>query len=96
MALILSLDEGDDLFVDDQRIVINNIRGDGDIDIYVNGKAMQIGDAEMTEVFPSVFISAGLLSNNPSGIRLAIKAPRSMVILRGTLYRRAAEHAAVQ
>ena len=95
MALILSVDEGDDLFVDDQRIVINNIRGDGDVDIYVDGKVMQIGDAEMTEVFPDVFISAGLLTNNPSGIRLAIKAPRRMIILRGSLYR-AGENALAQ
>lgn len=87
MPLILSVKKGDDIFIDDNRVVVSEIGGDGDVSVVANGKPVALGDDKMTEVFPDVLISAGLLGNNPRFVRLIIKAPRRMEILRGDRYR---------
>lgn len=87
MPLIITLGIDEDVFIADDRIVVKEIYGDGDIDIEANGEPMQIGDAEMSEVFPDVMMSAGLLANHPNFIRLVIDAPREKRILRGDKYR---------
>ena len=87
MPLILSVTEGDDIFINDDRLIVEAIYGDGRCDVMLGDQEFEIGDAKSVEVMPEVLVSAGLLANNPRYVRLVFKAPRSIMILRGEKYR---------
>lgn len=86
MALVLSLTEQDQVFVDDVPITLKAIYGDGRCDLLVEGEVLEIMDTHSTEVLPNVMISAGLLAPNTKQIRLIFNAPRVIEIWRAKEY----------
>jgi sRNA-binding carbon storage regulator CsrA len=86
MALILSLREGESFYVDDHRIVLHKIKSPESFVIQTpDGKYHKIVEAEATEALPDVMISAGY-RHEFGQARIAIEAPRSMIILREHMY----------
>lgn len=94
MPLILSVTEGDDIYIDDDRVLVSRIIGETEVEIEVDGGPMSLFDDKATEVFPDVLISMGLLANNPRFVRLIITAPREKIILRGEKYREKIDYVA--
>jgi sRNA-binding carbon storage regulator CsrA len=86
MALIISLKRGEDLYVEDDRLVVTEIREDGSCLVSTDKGDFEVVDDQMVEVFPDVFVSAGNRAHIYT-VRLAVDAPREKVILRGTKYR---------
>lgn len=82
MPLILSVKEKDRLFIDEDQVTVGAIYGDGQVDLEVNSRLVTIGDERATEIIPEVMVSAGLLANNPTKIRLIFKAPAHVKIRR--------------
>ena len=84
MALVLSLRKGDDFYVGDERFVVLAIHSPTAFSLMHerSKNTFQIGDAKAIEVYPSVFVSAG---EKPEAMiaRVAIDAPRSLLIVRG-------------
>ncbi|MCO5157855.1 MAG: carbon storage regulator [Aquamicrobium sp.] len=83
MALVLSLKSGDDVFIGGQCFSVGKIDTENDFSLIgPGGKIHRITDAESEEVMAEVYISAG--SNPPIGtVRVAIEAPKDVLILRG-------------
>lgn len=80
MPLILSVEEGDVLFVGDVTVRVDTIFGDGRCSVMVGDEEHLIGDNHATEIVPEVLVSAGLLGNNAKFVRLIFNAPRSIGI----------------
>jgi hypothetical protein len=84
VALVLSLLKGQDFYVGDERFVVAGIQSPTVFTLLHegSGKIFKIVDAEQTEVLDGVRISAGI---KPEAMiaRVAIEAPRTMLILRG-------------
>ena len=88
MALVLSLREGQDFYLDDQRVLVTRVDGLMNFELTVarTGKKFAITDAEAAEVLPNVFVSAG--DRPQRGLaRVAIDAPREVRITRGDKWR---------
>lgn len=82
MALILSVRKGDKIAVGESMITVGNVYGEGAVDVFVDDEKYEIDDTKMTTVCPNVEVAAGFLSNTISHIRLIIKAPREIPIVR--------------
>jgi sRNA-binding carbon storage regulator CsrA len=87
MPLVLSLREGQDFFVDEERFVVLKIE---DIERFTlrsdSGRTHKINDTMAEEVLEDVFVSSGLTMQ--AGVaRVAIEAPHDVLILRGDNYR---------
>jgi hypothetical protein len=94
MALVLTLKEGQDFFVEEVRFVVEEVLGPlrfrlsymrevspGEINV-TQPRSVEITDARATEVLPDVLVSAGW--NAPSAkARVVIEAPAQILILRG-------------
>lgn len=88
MSLVLSMREGDDFYVANVRFVLREVHAETRFDLYLPStkQLFKISEKEAINVLPDVFISAG--DRGQSGIaRVAIDAPRSILILRGDSYR---------
>lgn len=93
MALILSLKEGHDFFVDEERFELHQILGENEFIIKAmsdpNGKPpkqWRITDECNQEIMSDVFVSAGEM-HQISVASVVVEAPRSILILRGDLKR---------
>ncbi len=84
MALVLSLKVGQDFYVGDERILVLDIFTPTSFALIHerSGRVVRVSDARASEVLPNVFVSAG---EKPEAMiaRVAIDAPRSMLIIRG-------------
>lgn len=104
MALVLSLREGQDFFVEDERFIVTKIMSGARFvlqkyqesklgrTLVKNRVNFDITDQCSSEISDGVFVSAG--SGAQFGtVRVAIEAPRELLILRGDKKR--VGHAAV-
>ena len=87
MPLVLSLREGQDFFIEEERFVVLKIE---DIDRFTlradSGRTHRINDTMAEEVMEDVFVSSGLTTQ--MGVaRVAIEAPHDVLIQRGDNYR---------
>ena len=93
MALVLSLRAEQDFYVGEERFAVVEILTEHSFSIRrdSDGKCYTIGADERTEVLPDVFVSAG---PKPEAMvaRVAIDAPRSMLVLRGDRKRNPPSH----
>ena len=90
MALVLSLREGQDFYLDDTQVRVTKVSGMMRFELFVPSRNTSHGitDEESIEVIEDVFISAG--DRPQKGVaRVAIDAPRSILIARGDRYREA-------
>ncbi len=94
MALVLSLHAGEDFYVDDTRVVVEEIVSDTKFVLSVDGKRHEIVDDAAREIAPKIWVSVGdkpkmttPSKKAPLLIRAAIDAPRDKLILRGPNYR---------
>ena len=88
MALVLSLREGQDFYLDDAQVLVTRVDGlmHFQLMLAASGQSFVITDAESVEVLPDVFVSAG--DRPQRGIaRVAIDAPREIRITRGDRWR---------
>lgn len=88
MPLVITVEEGEALYIDDERFVIKKIYSDGKCDISAGWETITLGDLKAEEISPEVWVAAGLLSENARFLRLIFKAPRSISIQRGSRYRK--------
>lgn len=86
MALVLSLKEGEDVFVDDDRVLLRAVASTDRFEVVSRLGTFSVSDQKMVEVLPDVFMSAGNRTHQGT-VRLSIEAPPSKVILRGARYR---------
>jgi hypothetical protein len=86
MPLVLSLHSGDDFYVADQQVVVGAVLGMSRFEVTVtsSGRKYVISDEEAVELreIRDVFLSAGGRPQNGVA-RVAIDAPRSVLIVRG-------------
>jgi hypothetical protein len=90
MALVLMLREGEDFFIGGQRVVLEKIDSQSAFVLYrdADGKRFSIQEGRATELFKGVMVSAG--ARGQLGLaRVSIEAPRSIMIVRGEVTRRA-------
>ncbi len=87
MPLVITMEEREEFYIDDERFMVKKIYSDGKCDILAGDKTITIGDLKAEEVSPEVWVAAGLLSENARFLRLIFKAPRSISIQRGSRYR---------
>ncbi len=80
MPLIISMEEGDSFYIDDEVFVIHKIYSDGKCEIRDRNKTTMVGDLKSEEIHPHVWVAAGLLSENAKFLRLIFKAPRTITI----------------
>lgn len=87
MALVLSLKNGDDFWVDGRKIVVSKVIDENQLELTDDaGTPHKITDSEMTEIMPDVFVSAASYFKL-GAVRIALDAPREIEILRGDRYR---------
>lgn len=88
MPLVLSLRQRQDFFVGDERFVIDHVYSDTHFRIRheATGKVFDITDTMSTEILPDVRVFAGD-QEQAMLVRVAIEAPREIVVLRGERYR---------
>ena len=88
MALTLSMSRWDDFYLDDHCVIVTEIVSPTHTVVMTEDKVKHdILDDKATEILPDVFVSVGH-HRNPNGVRLAIRAPRSIRILTGANYRK--------
>lgn len=88
MALVLSLRQGEDFYVEDERFIVVEIFGPSRFQLKdaETGSIHEVTDEERVEILDDVFVSAG--DRTQMGVaRIAIEAPREIMILRGEKYR---------
>ena len=90
MALVLSMRERQDFYVEDERFVVEQVYSDTHFRIRRDstGQVFDVTDEKATEIMPDVMVSAGDKQPNVLA-RVAIEAPRTMIIARGDNYRKA-------
>jgi sRNA-binding carbon storage regulator CsrA len=89
MALILSLRQGEDFFLGQERVMVRKVYSNKHFVLETSeGTHYEIVQDRMAEVAPDVFISSGDRGLN-GVVRIVIDAPRDIIILRGQAYRRA-------
>jgi sRNA-binding carbon storage regulator CsrA len=86
MPLVLSLRVGQDVFFGDEQVTVTKITGYSKFDVQVtsSGRTYHVNDEEAVELqeLSDVYLTAG--DRPQAGLaRLAIDAPRSILILRG-------------
>jgi hypothetical protein len=89
MPLVLTLSEGEDFYVRDNRVILEKIHSPTEFSLRRDrdNALIQIREGKPVELFRGVFVSAGARGQNDLS-RIAIEAPRSVLILRGEVYRR--------
>jgi sRNA-binding carbon storage regulator CsrA len=103
--LVLSVKEGQDFFIGDERFVLDKILGIGrfrlshkqqhklgsNVVVCKAGTSFTITDEHATEILDEVFVSAG--SPHTMGTaRVAIEAPSEILVLRGDKKRNPPQH----
>lgn len=90
MALILGVQTGSRLYLNDVPVQVVKTHGYSLIVVEIDGQRFKITQDEATEVYPDVKMSAGIPTQRktPHLPRLVIEAPRDIVILRSELYER--------
>lgn len=88
MALAFSLQEGDDFYVADERFVVEEIVSPLKFRLISERTKREfvVTDTKGVEIAADVIASAGDMAQ-PQYVRLALRAPRAIKILRGELYR---------
>lgn len=88
MALVLSLKQGDDIYVGDSQFVVSRIDDGSSMELTetASKKKHQIRDTEMCEIATDVFVSTSGLFRL-GAIRVVFEAPREIVILNGDRFR---------
>ena len=93
MPLVLSLKEGQDFYVGDERFVVEDVYSEMHFRVREvgTGKIFEITDLGATEIMPDVFVSAG---ERPQALlaRVTIEAPPSVLVLRGDKFRNPPAH----
>jgi hypothetical protein len=88
MPLVLSLKMGDDFYVGDRQFLVSEVSSETEFKIkdVSTGKVHTITDERSTEILQDVQVSAG---DKPTALlaRVAIDAPREMLVLRGDKFR---------
>jgi len=89
MALVLSLHDGSDFYVDTERFIVCEVKSETDFFVRRDstGEKFAITEKKATEVMSDVWISAGEYVQMLM-VRVAIDAPRVKKVLRGDLYRK--------
>jgi hypothetical protein len=89
MALVLTLAEGEDFYVRDERVIVEEIKSPTAFNLRrcADGALLQVVEGKSVEGFKDVFFSAGA-RGQATIARVAIEAPRSVPLLRGENYRR--------
>jgi hypothetical protein len=88
MPLVLTLNEGEDFYIRDDRVVLEKIHSQTEFSLRRgrDNALIRIQEGRSVELFRGVFVTAG--ARGQLGLsRIAIEAPRSLPILRGDLYR---------
>ena len=93
MPLVLSLKEGQDFYVGDERFVVEDVYSEMHFRVRRagTGKIFEITDLGATEIMPDVFVSAGEKPQAPLA-RVNIEAPPSVLVLRGDKFRNPPPH----
>lgn len=87
MGLVLSLHKGQDFYVEDVRVVVQEINDDSTFTLRaVNGDPVKVTRDFRVELFPDVFVSASQ-KVEPDVAKVVIEAPRSIGVILGDLYR---------
>ena len=89
MPLVLTLNEGEDFYIRDDRVVLEKIHSPTEFSLRRgrDNALIRIQEGRSVELFRGVFVTAG--ARGQLGLsRIAIEAPRSVLILRGDVYRR--------
>jgi hypothetical protein len=89
MPLVLTLSEGEDFYIRDDRVVLEKIHSQTEFSVRRDrdNALIRIREGRPVELFRGVFVSAG--ARGQLGLsRIAFEAPRSVVIMRGDVYRR--------
>jgi len=90
MALVLSVREGEDFYVEDVRVVVEKVVGNEEVILRTpDGKLHHATLTKAAEVLPDVMISADDRRSGAMG-RLVIEAPREKLILTGDKWRASA------
>ena len=88
MALVLTLREGEDFYIGNDQVVLEKIHSETEFSLRRarDDAVIRITEGRSAQLFRGVFVSAG--ARGQLGLsRIAIEAPRSVMILRGDLYR---------
>ena len=88
MPLVLTLNEGEDFYIRDDRVVLEKIHSQTEFSLRRgrDNALIRIREGQPVALFRGVFVAAG--ARGQVGLsRIAIEAPRSLPILRGELYR---------
>jgi sRNA-binding carbon storage regulator CsrA len=89
MALVLTLKVGEDFFVNHDQVLVQEIVSPTEFTLRRtrDGASIPVREGRAVEVFRGVFISVGARGQNDLA-RVAIEAPRNVMLLRGDNYRR--------
>ena len=92
MPLVMSLHKGEDIYVDGDRLVVDDILADDHFLMAAGDNVFHVVGDQAVQVLPAVLVFVGdRLNRNssvaPTAIRVSIDAPRSKLILRGQHYR---------
>jgi hypothetical protein len=97
MALVISIKDGGDFYVKDQRFVVTNAKSTSFAIVEMvgdyPGMCRHVDDSKMIEIYPGVKVSCGLGNYVDYGTkkyvaRVVFEAARDIIILRGDMYRR--------
>lgn len=88
MALVFQLIEGEDFYVEHERVIVQTIVSPHEFILHRvwDGKNITVREGRAVEVFRNVHVSVGVRSQ-PNSARVEIEAPRSILLLRGENYR---------
>ena len=85
MPLSLSRREGEDFYLDDLRVVVEQVLDNGGFTLRMpDGDLVEVTEDRGIEVTPDVVISAGLEDKHRM-VKVVIDAPVAVTILRGEL-----------
>ena len=89
MALVLTMQTGEDFYVRDQRVTVHKIMSPTKFVLSkADGEQVTITDRRAVELFDKVFVSAGARGQDNQA-RVSIEADRAIPLVRGVNYRRA-------
>jgi len=91
VALVLTLRQGEDFFIANERMVLESITSDSEFFVRrtKDGARFRVVDTHSTEVFQGVALSSGVGWRSQLQARIAIEAPINVRVLRGDKYRKA-------
>lgn len=91
MPLILSMNEGEDFYVADEKFYVENIRDNRfSVRNAKTGATIEVDDRKMLPLLTNVKVSCGLGTRNRVA-KLVIDAPREIPVMQGNRYRRGRE-----